>query len=62
VIERTRGGGSPGPGVVLWGMEDIGGKILWFMGVVSWRPGGGRLFICSFFALVMGVSSSILCF
>ena len=53
MIERTRGGGSLGPGVVLWGMEDIGGRILWFMGEVSWGP-GGWLFICSFFALVMG--------
>ena len=61
MIEKTRGGGSLGPGVVLWGMEDIGGRILWFMGEVSWWPGGdGCLFVV--FCIGNGVSSYILCF
>ena len=61
MIERMRGGGSLGPGVVLWGMEDIGGRILWFMGEVSWGPGGMVVYLF-FFCIGNGVSSCILCF
>ncbi|CUS14403.1 unnamed protein product [Tuber aestivum] len=62
-IGRMRGGGLLGPVAVLWGMGDIGGKRLWFMGEVSCLFASFffshffPIFFFEGFALVMGYFS-----